>query len=152
MVDRLPEHEFSYPGERFRNVYTPKIEKDGTVKLTVSGKEDLKELYNSYRDEYDPNVLIARYQAGDLTALQRGNPVFMDCLSMPKSLAEAYELNFRAERCFENLPAEIKEKFGNSYFQFISDAGSDSWFDALQIKNDPIKDDGSAKESDPVNA
>lgn len=121
-------------GSRYRDVYTPDLKKDGTIELVVTGKEDLWELYNSYADSCDLNSLIERFEAGDVSALNRGNPVFLDLLGAPKSLAEAYQMNFRAEAAFEGLPAQIREKFDNSFMKFLSDAGSPEWFDALKIE------------------
>lgn len=121
-------------GSRYRDVYTPDLKKDGTIELVVTGKEDLWELYNSFADSCDINSLIERYDAGDVSALNRGNPVFLDLLGAPKSLAEAYQMNFRAEAAFEGLPAQIREKFDNSFMKFLSDAGSPEWFDALKIE------------------
>lgn len=122
------------PGSRYRDVYTPDLKKDGTIELVVTGKEDLWELYNSFADSCDLNSLIERFEAGDVNALNRGNPVFLDLLGAPKSLAEAYQMNFRAEAAFEGLPAQIREKFDNSFMKFLSDAGSPEWFDALKIE------------------
>ena len=84
-------------GSRYRDVYTPNIAKDGKVELVVTGKEDLVEMMNSFKDSCDPAILVERFLAGDESALQRGNPVFMYVLSAPKTLAEAYAVNFRAE-------------------------------------------------------
>lgn len=148
MIDNLPEHEFSYPGERFQKVYTPEVSKDGIVKLTVTDRTDLKEYYNSFREDCDPNVLIARYAAGDETALQRGRPVFMDCVGAPSSLAEAYALNIKAADAFEKLPPEVKEAFGNNFYRFLSEAGTEDWFNILKIS----KDSTDVKESDTSSA
>ena len=129
----------SNPGERYRDVFTPKIDKDGSIELVVTGKEDLWELHNADREYCDLNKIVEQVNNGDLSALQRGNPAFIDILGAPKSLAEAYEINFRAEHAFENLPANIKERFNNSFMQFLEGAGSPEWFDLLKI--DPPKVD-----------
>lgn len=124
------------PGNRYRDVLTPDIDKDGNITLVLTGKEDLWDTYNSYRDSCDTTILVERFLSGDESALQRGTPVFMDLLGAPKSLAEAYALNFRAEKAFESLDSSIKEKFGNSYMRFVSEAGSPEWFSALKVNQD----------------
>lgn len=75
-----------------------------------------------------------------MTALQRGNPVFMDLLGAPKSLAEAFALTYRAEAAFDLLPASIREKFGSDFSRFLSSAGSDEWFEALKIDHNEQKE------------
>ena len=127
---------FSNPGEQFRTVYTPDVGKDGQIDLVPTGKEDIQQYIDSFKDSCDVNLMVQRFVAGDETALRNGNPVFMDLLGAPKTLAEAYSLNFRAQAAFDNLPAEIKNKFGNNFYQFLYDAGSPEWFEAL--KTDPV--------------
>lgn len=139
---------YSDPGERYEPLYTPDIQSDGTIELVQTGVEDLWELHDSCKDSCDVNILAQRYLAGDESALNRGNPMFLDLLGAPKTLAEAYQINFRAQAAFENLPANVKEKFGNSYMQFIEGAGTPEWFETLKM-NDPAIE---KKESEQVDA
>lgn len=121
----------SDPGSPIREVYTPQIGKDGQITLVCTGKEDIQKMINADRDCCDINSVVARFTAGDASALVQGNPVFLDVTGMPKTLAEAYALNFRAEHAFENLPAEVKARFENNFYLFLQSAGSDEWFDKL---------------------
>lgn len=122
-------------------MYTPDLGKDGQVKLVVTGKEDLQGLYNSYRDSCEPSVIIQRFlDTGDQSLITRSNPVFLDLLGTPKSLAEAYALNFRAEAAFAGLPAEVRDHFGNNYYNFLEQAGSEDWFSKLQLHSDTTKE------------
>lgn len=122
----------SCSGDRYRAVYTPEIKSDGLIDLVQTGVEDLQQYIDSFKDSCDLSLMVQRFLAGDETALRNGNPVFMDLLGAPKSLAEAYALNFRAEAAFQNLPATVKDQFGNNFYQFLSAAGSDKWFEALK--------------------
>lgn len=140
MNEELKEEYFSCPGDRFRPVYTPDIRKDGQIELVQTGVEDVQQYIDSFKDSCDISVMVQRYLAGDEAALRNGNPVFMDLLGAPKSLAEAYALNFRAEKAFENLPADIKSKFENNYFRFLSEAGTDSWYEALKQPLPEVKE------------
>lgn len=149
MSEKKPEF-FSCPGDRFRPVYTPDIQKDGGIELVQTGVEDLQEYINSFKDSCDVSVAVERFMAGDETALCRGNPAFMDLLGAPKTLAEAYAINFRAEAAFANLPAKIREQFGNNFYSFLSSAGTDEWFAILKAENP--KNDNSVQEVDKVNA
>ena len=123
---------YSCPGDRYRPVYTPDVKKDGGIELVQTGVEDLQQYIDSFKDSCDVNLAVERFLAGDDTALSRGNPVFMDLLGAPKTLAEAYAINFRAEAAFENLPVKIREQFGNNFYTFLEQAGSDSWFEILK--------------------
>lgn len=142
MSDKVVEEVFvSCPGDRYRPVYTPEIRKDGQLDLVQTGVEDLQQYIDSFKDSCDISVMVQRYLAGDETALRNGNPVFMDLLGAPKTLAEAYALNFRAEKAFENLPADIKNKFENNYYKFLNEAGSDAWYEALKQPVPEVKEE-----------
>lgn len=119
-------------GSRFRPVYTPKLCEDGIIELIQTGVEDLQEIINADRDSCDMNLIIKRFTAGDMSALQRGNPVFMDLLGAPKTLAEAYELTTRAEKAFEGLPSEIRNRFDQNFYKFLSAAGTPEWIEMLK--------------------
>lgn len=123
-------------GDRFRPVYTPEISADGQIELVQTGVEDVQQYIDSFKDSCDISVMVQRFLAGDESALRNGNPVFMDLLGAPKTLAEAYALNFRAESAFNNLPADVRAKFNNNFFTFLSGAGSKEWFDSLKM--DPV--------------
>lgn len=138
----------SDPGNRYEPVYTPDIQPDGTVELVQTGVEDLWELHNAARDSCDVNVLAQKFLEGDADAFNRANPMFLDLLGAPKTLAEAYAINFRAQHAFELLPADVKERFGNSFMQFLEGAGTPEWFDLLKMQ--PKTED--VKESDTPSA
>lgn len=127
---------FTNPGSRYRDVYTPNISKDGIIELVVTGKEDLVEYMNSFRDSTDPEILIQRFMNGDTSALSGGNPMFLDLLGAPKTLAEAYALNARAQKAFEGLPDSIRSKFDNSFYKFLECAGTQEWFDTLKLNTE----------------
>lgn len=137
---------YTNPGDQFRAVYTPEIQKDGDILLVQTGVEDVQQYIDSFKDSCDVSVMVQRFLAGDETALINGNPVFMDLLGAPKTLAEAYALNFRAENAFNNLPAEIREKFGNNYYRFLSEAGTDEWFTNLKSEKHIVKEDSADAE------
>lgn len=124
------------PGERYRPVYTSEIKDDGTIELVQTGVEDLQEIYNSMRDSCDVNLIAERFLAGDDTALKRGNPVFLDLLGAPDTLMEAYQLQHRAEQAFNLLPVSIREKFNQSFPEFIASVGTPAWYAALKM-DDP---------------
>lgn len=130
----------SEPGDRYRPIYTSQIMDDGTIELVQTGVEDLQEIYNSQRDACDVSLLAERFLAGDEAALHRGNPVFLDLLGVPKTLMEAYQLQYRAEQAFNMLPVEIREKFNQSFPEFLAGAGTPEWFDALKISKENVKE------------
>lgn len=138
----------SDPGSRYRPIYTSEIKDDGTIELVQTGVEDLQEIYNSQRDTCEVSVLVQKYLNGDESALQRGNPVFLDLLGAPQSLMEAYQLQHRAEQAFASLPVEIREKFDQDFGKFLAGAGTPEWFEALKLpEQKPIEKESGSSES-----
>lgn len=128
----------SEPGDRYRPIFTSQIMDDGTIELVQTGVEDLQEIYNSQRDTCDVSLLAERFLAGDESALHRANPAFLDLLGMPKTLMEAYQLQDRASKAFDTLPAEIRQKFDQNFGKFLATAGTPEWFEALKISKDDV--------------
>lgn len=131
----------SDPGSRYRPIYTSEIMDDGSIELVQTGVEDLQEIYNSQRDSCEVSVLVERFLAGDESALQRANPMFLDLLGAPQSLMEAYQIQHRAEQAFASLPVEIRERFDQDFGKFLAGAGSPEWYEALKLpQNNVVKE------------
>lgn len=117
----------SCPGERFKIVYEPKVNPDGTLDLIEAGKEDLQEFYNSQAAACDMAVLLSRYFNGDKTALEQRQGAYFDSTMVPKTYAEMLQTVINGQRSFEALPIEIKKKFNNDFNQWFASAGSEEW-------------------------
>lgn len=135
------------PGSRYRPIYTSEIMDDGTIELVQTGVEDLQEIYNSQRDTCEVSVLVQRYLAGDESALQRANPMFLDLLGAPQSLMEAYQIQHRAEQAFASLPVEIREKFDHDFGKFLAGAGTPEWYEALKMPQNNVVKESDISES-----
>lgn len=121
-------------GSRYREDFVGKLDKDtGEISLVSVGKTDLFEYIQSFKDETDINTLIQRAEAGDLTAFS--SAVFGDFTDMPESYSDALNIVIEAEREFNHLPVEIKERFQNDFHQYIVSAGQPEWLEKLGIKN-----------------
>ena len=137
----------SDPGSRYRPIYTSEIMDDGTIELVQTGVEDLQEIYNSQRDTCEVSVLVQRYLAGDESALQRANPMFLDLLGAPQSLMEAYQIQHRAEQAFASLPVAIREKFDQDFGKFLAGAGTPEWYEALKMPQNSVEKESDQSES-----
>lgn len=133
--------DFSRSGSQYKPVYTPHITDSGIVELEQTGFEDTVEYMNSFKDQLDPNSIVKRMTLGEYIP-PVGPGVFMDVVGAPSSLAEAMQVLARTEAQFNALPVEIKQKFDNSFYKFISEAGSESWLKAFgDSVSDPVSAD-----------
>lgn len=121
-------------GSRFREDFVGKLDKEtGVISLISVGKTDLFEQIQSYKDETDLNSLIKRAENGDLSAFS--SAVFGDFTQMPETYADALNVVIEAEREFNGLPSDIKEKFNGDFHQYIVTAGSPEWLEKFGIVN-----------------
>lgn len=118
---------FSIPGDRSKIEYELRYSDQGVEYLEEVGKVDLYEEIQSHRLSVDINYLIKRYEAGDVSALERRQGVYGDFSEMPKTYAEMLNRAIDAENAFDRLPVSVKERFDNSMAQWLSSFGSPEW-------------------------
>lgn len=88
-------------------------------------KRNLQEYIDSFKDSLDVNMLIHRFENGDITALgDRSSLVYGDISGMPDSIQEIYRLNKLAKEYFNELPNDLKSQFID-ITDFYSSVGSE---------------------------
>lgn len=102
MVNRYVERTASESGSGLRQLYIPCFE-DGCFSVEESGVFDLQEQINANASSCDINVLVARYNAGDITALSRRQGIFGDFTSAPDSYRQALEIVNGFESAFSEM-------------------------------------------------
>ena len=145
----------SDPGSPIHVVLQPELQKDGTLKLVPVGKENTDEIIASYYESTTLECILAKFANGDMSALNRYQPLYIDVTEMPKSLAEAQQKIINAEYAFNALPAEVKQQFGNNFNVWLAEAGSEDWMtkmkDIFTLNNEKnAKQAGSAEPSAPA--
>lgn len=128
-------------GERYHEQFVGKLDKEtGDIKLVSVGKVDVYAEIQSHQGEADINNLIARAEVGDLSAFS--SAVFGDFTELPGSYAEALNVVIEAEREFNHLPQEIKDRFDNDWHKYITLAGTEAWHEKFGIvKNEKVKEE-----------
>lgn len=123
---------FANPGERFVKTYQPNMGADGVLDLIEAEPFDLYESIQSHADSVDINLIISRFINGDVSVLNRREPMYFDATEMPKTYAEMYQKVIDAHNYFEQLPLEVREKFGHSPETFFALIGTDEWTDKMK--------------------
>lgn len=118
-------------GSPIKDIYSPVVNKDGTISLEKSGEENLQEYIDSFRDECDINVILAKYASGDVSVLNQRQGSYGDFTKMPKTYAEMLQMQINSNNYFKSLPKEIREKFNNDANQFFAQSGSQEWIDIM---------------------
>lgn len=114
-------------------LYEGKFLKNGTFDLVKKGVDSLYDYIQSFKDSVDIHVIIKKYMNGDLSALNKVEGQYADISDIPDNFIDIYNSILHAEATFNNLPVEIREKFGNSFTQFGSSIDSPDFADKLGI-------------------
>ena len=120
MYDKDFKREFTCPGEKEALIYSPSVDNEGRITLEVTGKRNIPEFIDSFRDSCDINNIVARFNAGDVSALSRSQGAFFDATELPHSYAEMLNVVINAEATFNQLPLEVRERFENNYVKWLS--------------------------------
>lgn len=119
MIGRYLPPEPSIPGSGLKELYIPFFNDDGHLEIKESGIFDRQEQIDSNAASCDISVLISRYEAGDITALNRRQGMFGDFSSAPDSYRQALEIIHSYSAAFDGLSPEQREGCSNA-FDFLN--------------------------------
>lgn len=114
----LPIH--TNPGQRLKLMRTSYYDDVGRIALKVIATEDLYDYIQSHRDSVDIHVLMARFRAGDTDALTRVQGFYGDITDSPTTYAGMLNSVLAGQHAFERLPVEVKERFHNSFSEWLA--------------------------------
>lgn len=129
--------------------YAERYDERGNSYLEKVGEVNTYEKIQSYKDECDVMSILSRYAAGDESALAAPG-WYIDTSRMPESYTEYLNMMNRQKEKFNTLPLDIRQRFNNSFDQWMATAGEESWFNNMGFqKGKPIEKsepEGDAKE------
>lgn len=118
MIGRYLPPEPSILGSGLKELYIPFFNDDGHLEIKESGIFDRQEQIDDNAASCDISVLIARFEAGDVTALNRRQGMFGDFTSAPDSYRQALEIIHSYNSAFDGLSPDQREGSKNS-FEFL---------------------------------
>lgn len=124
---------FTNPGSPFKEVRSVKIEEDGRKTVYVSGKENLQEYIDSFKDYTNIHNILARFAAGDVNALHVSAEQYGDFTGMPTTLAGMLQKVIDGEKLFNSLPVETRQKFDNDFNQFLAQSNSEEFIEKIGL-------------------
>ena len=147
-TDYNPNKFVSKAGQRYKPEYIGEENEEGFIELVKVGETDLVQLHQRDALANDVNVLYERFCNGDITALSQVQGSFMDTLGLPRDLRGMYEMVSNFETAYDNLPAEIKQKYTKE--EFIEKAGSEEWIRDLQPRKSSSPTTDTAPDAPPA--
>jgi len=119
-------------GNPIHTIYSPQMLEDGQIDLIPIGTENTDELIKSHYEETTLECILARFANGDLTALNRYQPVYADLSNAPKTLAEALQTVINSRAAFDALPVDVKKEFDSDFNKWLASAGTPEWMNAME--------------------
>lgn len=116
-------------GSALQPVYGYRYDDKGVKTLQIVDYKDFNLEIQTFASMCDIENVIARASLGDTTALNVRSGFYGDVTGMPRTMAEMYQKYNDSQNIFEKLPAQLKEKFNNSFEQFWSEYGSEKFED-----------------------
>lgn len=119
---------FSPTGEKIEEVWSMKINDEGKEEFYVSGKTNVYEKIQAFAEDVKIENIIAKVTAtGDTTILEKVKGEYADISTLPTNLFEAQQQIREAEKVFNEMPINVKEKYGNNFNIYLKDFGSENW-------------------------
>lgn len=115
---RTGERKFSPTGNGYETTYKPVIDDDGNCDVVVDTKVNFYQMIQEHRAGTDLKTMIARYEHGDINALNRTQGMFADLTTAPTSLIDFYNRINDADTVFHRLPIEVQNEFDNNSMKF----------------------------------
>jgi hypothetical protein len=131
---------FCNPGDPIHITYAGRYDEKGRVVLEESGRENIYDQIQSHAESCDIHVLMKRYLNGDATALSQAQGQYLDATHFPKTYADMLNFVNDQERAFMALPADVREKFGNSFTEYLAASCEPDFLDRLGIERQPAVD------------
>lgn len=121
------------PGDPIRVVYEAKVLPDGQLDIVATGKEDIQAKIESFRSSTDMSYILKQIVLGNNDVLVQSVGQYGDFTQMPKTMAEAMQLQIDAENEFYKLPLDVRGKFENDYRRWLVGAGSADWIEKMGL-------------------
>lgn len=141
---------FTDPGDRYVIEYDTIVEPNGKVTLVETGKKDLFQEIQSWREQTDMHYVLSQMALGKMQPRQG---MYGDFTEVPESMVQAMQLQINAEKEFFKMPVETRRKFDNDWRQWLVMMQTDygKYSDIMGFNKDPEvqfthSDEGEVKE------
>lgn len=114
-------------------IYSGKVLPNGVLDVVESGLENIQDKIESFRSQTDMAYILKQIALGNNDVLVRSIGQYGDFTEMPKTMAEAMQLQIDAEKEFYKLDLDTRGKFNNDYRQWLVSAGSPEWIKKMGI-------------------
>lgn len=128
---------FTNNGSRMKKEYIPQFDQFGNFDLVETGEVSLYDYIQSHKDSVDIHVIMSRFANGDVGALTKVQGAYGDFTNVPTTYADLLNKVLAAQRMFDSLSLEEKEKYGMSMEKWLFSREQET--DAKQLSPEAAK-------------
>lgn len=127
-----PEAKCNCCGNIMEPEYRERYDEYGHPYLEKVGEVNTYEKIQSFREQCDVMAILSRYAAGDESALATPG-YYIDTTKLPKTYTEYLNMMNEQREKFDQLPLEIRQKFGMNFQNWAATAGEQEWLEKMGI-------------------
>lgn len=127
-----PEARPNCAGNIIEPEYKERYDEKGHPYLVKVGEVNTYEKIQSFREQCDVMAILSRFAAGDESALATPG-YYIDTTKLPKTYTEYLNMMNEQREKFDQLPLEIRQKFGMNFQNWAATAGEADWLEKMGI-------------------
>lgn len=132
---------YTEPGSPIVDVYDAKVLPDGKFEVVVTGKKNIQDEIESFRNQTDMSYILKQLAIGNNEVLTQTIGQYGDFTKMPTNMAEALQMDIDAKKAFYSLDLDTRNKFDNDYHHWLVSLGSEEWIAKMPFKKDEASSD-----------
>lgn len=125
---------FSPSGDDYSPVYAEDVDERGVACIVQVSQENIQDKIEACKEQTLIYNILNSFDDG--TLLNKAQGVYADLSAMPDNIHEAYQSVRDARMIFQGLSDDIRQRFNNSFDEFIASSFLSDFKDKL-IKDSP---------------
>ena len=134
---------YSSSGDEYSPVYAEDVDERGVACIVQVSQEKIQDKIEACKEQTLIYNILNSFDDG--TLLNKAQGVYADLSAMPDNIHEAYQSVRDARMIFNGLSDEIRQRFNNSFDEFIASSFLSDFNDKLKKDSAPIKNNSNVE-------
>lgn len=128
---------FSPAGDEYSPVYAEDVDERGVACIVQVSQEKIQDKIEACKEQTLIYNILNSFDDG--TLLNKAQGVYADLSAMPDNIHEAYQSVRDARMLFNGLSDDIRQRFNNSFDEFIASSFLSDFNDKLKKDTKPVE-------------
>ncbi len=130
-------------GDEYSPVYAEDVDERGVACIVQVSQEKIQDKIEACKEQTLIYNILNSFDDG--TLLNKAQGVYADLSAMPDNIHEAYQSVRDARMVFYGLSDEIRQRFNNSFDEFIASSFLSDFNDKLKKDSVPVKNNSTGE-------